>query len=235
MLTKNPAARSQPVELPEAYILLTVLGCALAVFVTISVLVHGQFTSHFDREGLELVAFLKGSWAARGAAGFTMTGDAVPLMTILVMAGVLAPVRWGGGWRLLLLPWASAALAFLAASVIKNAIARARPPESGWAGPAHGFAFPSGHATTATAAYLVLALLVSRLMPTARRRGLVLVRGIALALLVGASRVVLGAHWPTDVIASLALGTAVGAATLAVTRSTPTAFRASAPAPEPVH
>ena len=124
LLTKNPAARSQPVELPEAYILLTVLGCALAVFVTITLLVHWQLTSHVDREGWTWWP-LPGVLGSRRPRASPRLGDAVPLLTILVMAGVLAPVRWGGGWRLLLLPWASAAVAFLSASVIKDAMARA--------------------------------------------------------------------------------------------------------------
>jgi undecaprenyl-diphosphatase len=214
-------------------VLLTMLGCALAVFAAVTLLVHGQLTSHFDHALLDSLAAPKGSWAAQAAVAVTSLGDSVPVLTILVLAGALAPVRWGGGWRLLLLPWTSATVAFLCASVIKDAMARARPPESGWASPARGFAFPSGHATTATAGYLVLALLVSGLIPMAGHRGLILGGGIAIALLVGASRVVLGVHWPTDVVAGWALGTAVAAATLAVTRRTPTVTRGSSPALEP--
>jgi hypothetical protein len=129
----------------------------------------------------------KGSWAAQAAVAVA-TGHAVPVLRILVVADVLAPVRWGGGWQLLLLPWSSATVAFLCASVIKDAMARARPPESGWASPVRGFAFPPGHATTATAGCLVRALLVSRLIPMARPRGLVLGASMASALLVGVTR-----------------------------------------------
>ena len=81
-----------------------------------------------------------------------------------------------------------------------------------------GFASPSGPATTATAGYLVLAVLVSSLLPTAERRRLVRGAGIAIAFLVGRSRIVLAVHWPTDVIAGGALGTAVAAVTLAPAR-----------------
>jgi len=49
-------------------------------------------------------------------------GDAVPVLTILVVSGVLAPVRWGSGWRLLVLPFASAALAYVIAFSIQIAI-----------------------------------------------------------------------------------------------------------------
>lgn len=81
-----------------------------------------------------------------------------------------------------------------------------------------GFAFPSGPATTTTAGYLVLAVLASSLMSTAERRRLVRGAGMTIAFLVGLSRIVLAVHWPTDVIAGWALGTAVAAVTLALAR-----------------
>jgi membrane-associated phospholipid phosphatase len=81
-----------------------------------------------------------------------------------------------------------------------------------------GFASPSGPATTATAGYLVLAVLVSSLLPTAERRRLVRGAGMTIAFLVGLSRIVLAVHWPTDVIAGWAPGTAVAAVTLALAR-----------------
>jgi undecaprenyl-diphosphatase len=233
LLAKDSAAPSAPVELPAMGMLLTVLGCALTVFAAISLLVRGRLTGHFDRPLLDALAAPKGSWPVDAAVAVTTFGDAVPVLTILIVAGVLAPVRWGGGWRLLLLPWASATVAFLSASVIKDAMARARPAASGWATPARGFAFPSGHAAVTTAGCLVLALLVSGLNPMARHRGLVLAGSVAVALLVGGSRVVLGVSWPTDVIAGWALGAAVAAATLAVTRGTPAPTRSPSPAREP--
>jgi hypothetical protein len=72
-------------------------------------------------------------------------GDEAPLTAILVASGAGAPVGWGRGLRLLLRPWASAAVAFLSAPVIKDAMARARPPEPGLASPVRGSASPSGH------------------------------------------------------------------------------------------
>ena len=92
---------------------LSILGCALAVFVSVTLLVHEQLTSPVDRWGTLLVAATRRFWAAHAASAVSRLVDAVPVLTILVVAGDLAPVRWGSGWRLLVLPWASAGLAYL--------------------------------------------------------------------------------------------------------------------------
>jgi membrane-associated phospholipid phosphatase len=174
VLTPGRTGRAQPVSRPAPRALMLLIGCSLAVFLAVGLLVHWRVTGQFDRWLLGLVGSPKGSWTAQ------------------------------------------LAVAFSTSSVIKQLTARARPPSVHWASTAHGFAFPSGQATTATAGHLVLAVLISGLMPTARRRRAVRGAGIAVAFLVGASRIVLAVHWPTDVIAGWALGTAVAAATLAL-------------------
>ncbi|PWK64465.1 undecaprenyl-diphosphatase [Streptomyces sp. CG 926] len=78
-------------------------------------------------------------------------------------------------------------------------IARPRPPEADWLTHASRHAYPSGHATTsAMAAGLIVAALISR-RPRGHRAWIALT--LAWAAAVGASRVWLGVHWTTDVIA----------------------------------
>ena len=97
-------------------------------------------------------------------------------------------------------------LAPLVGEAWQEAVGRPRP-----VGAALGF--PSGHATaTATFAIAVLYLVKqTALGPTIRRVAQAL--PIAGALAVGAARIVLGAHWPTDVVGGFALGTACAAGT----------------------
>lgn len=66
--------------------------------------------------------------------------------------------------------------------------------------------FPSGHSTMSTAAFLTLAMLIASLEP--RRRSKALAYGVAATVVVGVgfSRVYLGVHWPTDVLAGWCLG-----------------------------
>ena len=63
--------------------------------------------------------------------------------------------------------------------------------------------FPSGHAASSMIFYLSLALVLSAHSP---RRFAVAAAAIVLSLLVGASRVMLGVHWPSDVIGGWAFG-----------------------------
>jgi len=68
--------------------------------------------------------------------------------------------------------------------------------------------FPSGHSTMSTAAFLTLAMLIASL--EARRRSKALAYAVAALFVVGVgfSRVYLGVHWPTDVLAGWCLGSA---------------------------
>jgi len=91
--------------------------------------------------------------------------------------------------------------------IVKPLVGRPRPPSSIWIGHYSGAAFPSGHATAAVALYAALALILS-MGASYERRALVWSGAALVVLVVGASRVYLGAHWLTDVLGGYALGAA---------------------------
>jgi undecaprenyl-diphosphatase len=70
---------------------------------------------------------------------------------------------------------------------------------------AYGFSFPSGHATASAAVFLALALVGAAVWPR-WNRSLLIGSAVGLAVVVASTRVVLGVHWTTDVLAGLALG-----------------------------
>ena len=95
-------------------------------------------------------------------------------------------------------------------NLVKVLVGRARPVVQHAVDHAPGYSFPSGHATNTTIAAIVLLVL---LWPLLRHRGRTV--GVALAvaavLLIGLDRVLLGAHYPSDVLGGYLLGAAVAA------------------------
>ncbi|WP_238368818.1 phosphatase PAP2 family protein [Mesobacterium pallidum] len=68
--------------------------------------------------------------------------------------------------------------------------------------------FPSGHSMMATVTYLTLAVMLARTDERLRIRAFFVIMAGVLAVLVGTSRVYLGVHWPSDVLAGWTLGAA---------------------------
>jgi undecaprenyl-diphosphatase len=151
------------------------------------------------------------------ARGITSLGSFQVLVGVAVLAGV---VLW---WRraqlgLALAPLASLALAAGLTSAVKYMVNRPRPPVYLRLVTENEPSFPSGHATDSTALYLALGVAAAIVLfrrPLTRALGIAV--GATVGGLVGLSRLVLGVHWPTDVVAGWVLGTAV--AVLVVTTS----------------
>ena len=93
---------------------------------------------------------------------------------------------------------------FAITNVIKEIVERARPAIDQLTGYA-GTSFPSGHAAAAAATFAVAALLLGR-RRSRQARAVIAGGAIAIAVTVAGTRVFLGVHWLTDVLAGLAIG-----------------------------
>jgi undecaprenyl-diphosphatase len=103
--------------------------------------------------------------------------------------------------------------------LVKLAVDRARPVLPDPVAHANGMSFPSGHAQSAIVAYAVL-LLVLRPSSRGARVAAVLAAGVMVAA-IGFSRVALGVHYVSDVLAGYALGAAWVVATVAAFNARP--------------
>jgi len=154
-------------------------------------------------DGLILAAMYAGdeAWLAAVALLFTTLGDAPVLVAISLAAA--AWLLWKGRAR--------HAFAVIAVTMIgrglvhmqKYSIARLRPDELEKLVNATNPSFPSGHSASSMIVYLTIALALSS--GSRWTRAAVLAAG-TLSILIGLSRMILGVHWPSDVVGGWSFG-----------------------------
>jgi undecaprenyl-diphosphatase len=145
-------------------------------------------------------------WMADAARDVTALGSPV-LLTLFtgLVAGYLLLRRARAS---ALLTVATVAGVVAVYSVLKATFQRERPSEVPALVDVESHGFPSGHSAIAAVVYLSLAVTLARLEPHRRARAYIIAVGVSLAFLVGVSRVVLGVHDPSDVLAGWAVGLA---------------------------
>ncbi len=196
---------------PRRAALLWTLGLVLWLALTVSVAASGPPTG-LDREAARSIAASVTSSDYDWSIPITDLGGAYVIVTVLVVAA---------GALLLLRRWREAVVLVLAVSVTHVAVQLTKAlvyrPRHGL-GPLTEFAdfsYPSGHAAASVALYGLLVWFASRWIGGRVRIALAVV-GTALVLAIGASRIYLGAHYPSDVVGGWLAGALCAVAVYAV-------------------
>ena len=199
----------------ERTTLLLMIGTAsvLFVFAKIADAVGDGGTRMFD-EAVLLALRTPGNtadplgpaWFEEMMRDFTAMGStAVLALSVATIAGFLFMTRKSHAGFFVL---ASVIGGVFVSQTMKWAYARPRPDLVPHGAEVYSASFPSGHSMMAAVVYLTLGALLAR---TQRDRGIkvyILSVAVFVTLIVGTSRVYLGVHWPTDVLAGWALGAA---------------------------
>jgi undecaprenyl-diphosphatase len=182
-------------------------------FVEIAEAVMGQETHALDEA---LLLGLRSPTDPRDPLGPQWLEEAARDLTALGSVGVLTLVTVGVLVYLLLARHMRAAGFTLAAvgggmlltNLLKLGFGRPRPDLVPHAAVVYTASFPSGHAMMAAITYLTLAAMLSRVERRWHIKAYLLLAAVCITVVVGISRVYLGVHWPTDVLAGWSVGAA---------------------------
>lgn len=122
---------------------------------------------------------------------------------LLVVSIVFVALQWKRAVIVLLIAMAGQALLEMG---LKSIFERPRPQPFYDYPPLESYSFPSGHALSSVCFYGIVAWLIAKRLPNGRWRFSLWMLTAALVGLIGASRVLLGVHYPSDVLAGLAAG-----------------------------
>jgi undecaprenyl-diphosphatase len=144
------------------------------------------------------------------------TIGSTPVYLVVFALVVLWLVR-SGERRLAVFVAVTVAGSSLLNTIVKVAVHRARPVLPDPVAHARGMSFPSGHAQAAVVAFSVLLIVFLPRMPE-RWRPVAVVLAVAMVVGIGFSRIALGVHFASDVLAGYALGAAWVVAMTAIFR-----------------
>lgn len=143
-------------------------------------------------------------WVEEMGRDFTALGGVGVL--VLITLGALGYLLLARHYRAALFAAIAVPGGILLSTVMKMGFDRPRPDLVPHEAMVYTASFPSGHSMMSAVTYLTLAALLIRVQPALRLKAYLLLLAIVLTLLVGISRVYLGVHWPTDVLAGWTAG-----------------------------
>jgi undecaprenyl-diphosphatase len=157
-------------------------------------------------------------WLETFLIELTVLGDWIVVIVVVGVAALFLSLA-RRRWSVILLLVANVG-GILITHLLKLGFARPRPQFFDWGDPVITASFPSGHASSAAVAYGTIAYLIARLHHRAIVRRSILVAAAVLIALIALSRIYIGVHYPSDVLAGLTLGIAWAAFCMAALEAT---------------
>jgi undecaprenyl-diphosphatase len=195
----GPEEAPKPTVLFETAIVISLAVAVLALFLFAwigSEVLEGD-TQHFDQAIRSWVHQYASAGMTRAMTGISLLGYNILILEMLMAFGVFAWMRWKRA-----AVWLAVAMVGSLAldTALKYAYHRVRPVAFFGVAP-HSYSFPSGHALCSFCFYGVLAGLLSARTKALSWRIVIWVVAAVLVIAIGLSRIYLGVHYPSDVIA----------------------------------
>jgi undecaprenyl-diphosphatase len=196
------------------FVLLVSVGALTAClwsFVAITEEMHEQ--EHHETENALMLALrdpadlhrpIGPSWVTSASLDVTALGGAsvLTILTILVLGFLVLQRRFGAAGLL----FGATVGGTLLSQGLKHLINRDRPNAVPHLAEISNSSYPSGHSMLSAIVYLTLAAVLAQTIENRRGKIYIVVAALALAFLVGVSRVIIGVHYPSDVLAGWTAG-----------------------------
>jgi len=186
-----------------------VAGALIAIagtyaFAKIAQLVRGGYTQRFDETVLRWMQAHQTPWLEALMIEVTMLGTWIVVLSIVSIAGLFLWLTRHRYSAVLLLVATAGGIGLN--NILKVGFSRPRPHIFEWGTTASSWSFPSGHAMSATVVYVTVAYLAARLQKKYVARLATLVIAAVIVATICFSRLYLGVHYPSDVIAGVIIG-----------------------------
>ncbi|WNR43993.1 phosphatase PAP2 family protein [Paenibacillus roseipurpureus] len=181
-------------------------GTLLLAFIVLSRSLTASWLDQFDQHvGVFIRDQRADAWTSV-AKVFTFLGSGSTEFILFFLVGGILIFKFKHKWETLVL-FVGVLGAWLMNTALKGIFERDRPAADGWLIEEDGFSFPSGHSMVSILFYGLLAyLLWVNMRRIWKAAWLVPVIGIVIIVCIGLSRIYLGVHYPSDVVAGYLAG-----------------------------